>query len=393
MAAIAAALSACRHPSPTPVAPVAPTPAVTVDAAVEAAVAPRPPTACEASWAATRRVYAAVAPRTREPGDTDEDRYDFNPNTDEESPFRACAEAPGGTWSIELATLTRPEAVGHRVEGQWALVFTGRDGARIHVRPAMTDGAAEPNFIDSIGERGRGPHALIAYDYDGDGVAEAVTVATGREHEGPSEARAQVWTVRDGAIVPYAPAAAIDADDAADVDGDGRPDLLTHLGYEAPATAPGSGFDYVLVGPLFVAHATPQGGFALDDAVALAEADRRCSPAPASVIVPVEEGQFGVDDQLTAGAIVCARLRGAPAGPMLATIRRACDRSRPGPGGERETACSATEQLLEMARRAPPVHLPPHRPTSSPSRSLGASPACPRASGDGVANVGTAGNG
>jgi len=364
MATIVAALAACHHPAPAPVAPVAPPPAITVDAAVEAAVAPRPPTACEASWAATLRVFAAVAPRTREPGDTDEDRADFNPDTDAESPFRACAAAPGGTWSIELETLTRPEAAGHRVEGQWALVFTGRDGARTAVRPAMVDGAREPNFIDSIGERGRGPHALTAFDYDGDGVSEAVTVAAGREHEGPSEARAQVWTVRDGAIVPYAPSADIDADDAADVDGDGRPDLLTHLGYEALATAPGSGFGYMLVGPLFVAHATPQGGFALDDAVALAEADRRCSPTPASVIVPVEEGRFGVDDQLTAGAIVCARLRGAPAGPMVATIRRACGRSRPGPGpdGEREMACGATEHLLEMARRAPPVRLPPHRP-------------------------------
>ena len=358
MAAIVAALAACQHPSPQPAAP-RPAPVAAVDGGADAAVAPRPLTACEASWAATLRVFAGVPPRARAPEDTDDDRPDIDPRADEESPFRACAAAPGGTWSLELETLSRPEAAGHRVEGRWALVFTGRDGARLTVRPAMADGAAEPNFIDSLGERNRGPHSLAACDYDGDGTPEAVTVATGREHEGPSEARAQVWTVHDGAIVPYAPAAALDADDAEDVDGDGRPDLLTHLGYEASATAAGSGFEYVLAGPLFVAHATPQGGFALDDAVALAEAERRCSPAPASVIVPVEEGQFGVDDALTAGAIVCARLRGAPAGTTVATVRRACGRSQPGPDGARTFACNATEQLVEMARRAPPLRLPP----------------------------------
>jgi hypothetical protein len=355
------ALLGC-HPSPT--ARVAPAPVVAPVVAPVATVAIVPPSperaACEASWAATLRAMGSVPARVREPDEVGADQGEFDPSADAESPLRTCLPSPSGTWSLALESLRRPDPREHRVEGRWALVFTRPDGQRLTAYPDFEGRAAgTPSFVDAMGELSRGPAALVAFDYDGDHVPEAVTVTAEHEHEGPSDSRAQVWTVRDGAVVPYAPAAVIDAHDVRDVDGDGRPDLLTSLGYEAPATSRGSQFDYILSGPSFMEHSTAQGGFATDDAAALAEADRLCSPAPSSVIVP-SEGDFGIDDERTTRAVICARMRGAAAAPIEAAIRRACARSRRDASGQRREACNAPAQLLEMARRTPPLRLPPH---------------------------------
>jgi hypothetical protein len=351
------------HVAPAPVVAPVVAPAVTPAAAVT--VTPPAPerAACEASWSATLQAMASLAARVREPDEVGADQGEFDPRADAESPLRTCLPSAAGTWSLVLESLTRPDPRQHRVEGRWALVFTRPDGQRLTAYPDFAGRAAgTPSFVDSMGELSRGPASLVAFDYDGDHVAEAVTVTAEHEHEGPSDARAQVWTVRDGAIVPYAPAAAIDASDVRDVDGDGRPDLLTSLGYEAPATSRGSQFDYILLGPAFMAHATAQGAFAIDDPAALSEADRLCSPAPSSVIVP-SEGDFGVDDEQTTRAVICARMRGAAAAPIAAAIRRACARSQRDAAGQRREACNAPAQLIAMARRTPPLHLPPRAAT------------------------------
>lgn len=361
------ALAGCvRRPVAPPPANACPLPPRPV-----AAAAPSPPRSqspCERSYAATVARLRELPPVPLEPGEspeTVEGRYDTILSA--ESPFRFCHASPRGTWSVEAESLRRWRPAGsvdteisHDYAGRWALVFTTPDGRRAVAHPEPdprgTYNADATNIIVVSGLVGIIPRRFASFDYDGDGIPEVASVIATHQHEAPHYARAQVWTVRDGHAVSYAPAQGIAAVDVEDVDEDGRPDLITHLGYEAESGGRGSGFGYHLVGPRFAAHATAAGAFATDDPAAIAAARRACPPRTGSVIVRVEGGS-GVRDVETAQAIVCARLRGAPSEPIVREVRRACAPRRDPPGAEPRAMCDNPEILIEWARRAPPLRL------------------------------------
>lgn len=312
------------------------------------AEAPRAP--CERARDATRR---AIADAPRPPPDEPVD--EFLASARDLPPYRFCHETPHGSWALELSDLTRRADEGHDLVGQWSLVFTAPDGARRAVRPEADPRAvalrAGYNLVPGTFQ-GIVPDVSAAGDLDGDGVPEVVSVSVGYQNEGPTYRRVQVWTVRDGRIAPYPPAAAIEADGVEDRDGDGRPDLLTRLGYSERTSLGGSGFEAVFVGPQFVAHATTTGTFSTDDDAARTDLLRRCGPPRASVVVRGHAGT--VDCNATAEAIICARVFGGSATPILNELRVACAPSRPAPADD-ESPCDQGEILEAWARREPPV--------------------------------------
>ncbi len=182
------------------------------------------------------------------------------------------------------------------------------------------------------------------FDFDGDGVRELLV---GVEHGGATGTTAETssaWTYREGAIVPYEPPRADggplrrDAGafalpnfaDTDDVDHDGRPDLLTRGGYEESATVRAGGPKLVmLVPPLFVLHALPDGSFTTSDDVAKKHLAQACLGAgPLEDLFQRSRGDdFDRDgfDQELAKAVVCDRARGRSEAEVLGVLRTWCN--------------------------------------------------------------------
>jgi len=221
------------------------------------------------------------------------------------------------------------------------------DGAR--------DGSApEPNLEWSEARRVV-PLAPTFFDFDGDGDVEAIVVMQTEElsESGLSHTarRGRVWSASGkGVIVPYPPARDIIVEDVRDIDGDGRPDLLTRSPYAGSAVVRcGSEEPYPVVGPLLVAHALGGGTFATGDAVAAAAARRECPAPPPKILRPDAAVAGAIDLVASARNVACARLWGAPAAPLIAAIASAC---HPTPGA----VCAPCDEpdLLERWARVPP---------------------------------------
>jgi hypothetical protein len=169
-------------------------------------------------------------------------------------------------------------------------------------------------YVDEGGRASLGPpmswstiEDVRAFDYDGDGVAELLVSATRANENGISEHLpfetpiAAVWNVRDGVVAAYAPAASVVVRSFSDVDGDGRPDLITtrDFGFHA---FDGDVTVYDFDGPEWVAHALPDGTFSFADDVASSYVKRSC-----------EDASLPKSDAIgLVHAAACARLRGEP---------------------------------------------------------------------------------
>jgi len=321
---------------------------------------PRPPAdvgtlVCAAAQASLRRLVDALPPV--EPNE--EERANRHTLLDADAAFHTCHTTPHGTWSLELTALGRTEEGSSEWRGRWALVFTNPAGQRRVTQPAPDahDEALVAGFNLMLSNYvSIYPSQAVAWDYDGDGAPEFVTVLRTRRHEAPSFSVAQVWTVRDGQIVPYPPAAHLAATEVEDGDHDGRPDLVTHLGYASLSGSRGSGFEYNFLGPRFLAHATTRGEFSTDDAAARDFARQACAPLRGSIVVEhTDLSGHPVDDRSTAHAIVCARMYGTDADAIVPVVQRACAPRDPSP--EAEPRCDNVELLEDWARRPPPFRL------------------------------------
>lgn len=188
----------------------------------------------------------------------------------------------------------------HAGLGAWGLVveqtdWNGRDFDCGVLLEGVEFGMVAPHFraralyVDERGRASIGPllswstlEDVRAFDYDGDGVAELLVSATRSNEEGLNEHFpfqthfGVVWAVRDGAVVAYAPSASIVIRSFSDVDGDGRPDLITTRGVSVE-TDDGDVTSYTLEGPEWAAHALPSGKFSFDDSVATSHIRRFCA--------------------------------------------------------------------------------------------------------------------
>jgi hypothetical protein len=141
-----------------------------------------------------------------------------------------------------------------------------------------------------------------------DGAATVGITLLSVDHEGPRVLRGELWhgpiasgaASAPGTFIENDPnAAGLGATGFADVDGDGRLDVL----YGAPFSASvvgDDGADHQVDGPTFVAHALADGTFSSSDAVAKDAASCACPERP-------NFDALGADGDLV-GAIACARV-------------------------------------------------------------------------------------
>jgi hypothetical protein len=158
-------------------------------------------------------------------------------------------------------------------------------------------------------------NAPTYFDFDGDGDPE-VLVSGSVDEEGYNPGFLEIWTFKDGAVVPYAPAQGIVFDVVTDVDDDGRPDLVTRGPFASVEADSALGGTYPIAPLLFAAHSKPGGAFVQGDAAAIAFAKKECGPA-----VPL---QFTTFDEDGAKAIVCARLYGTTTEAAMKVLDAQC---------------------------------------------------------------------
>ena len=166
-------------------------------------------------------------------------------------------------------------------------------------------------------------------DFDGDGEPEVIASGSLNE-EGYNPTFHEIWTFKEGAVVPYAPARGIVFDDVIDIDDDARPDLLTRGPYAKIEVNNGLGGSNPIAPLLFAAHSKVGGTFVQGDAAAMAYAAKECGPAK-----PL---QFAAFDEDAAKAIVCARLHGITAAAV---------------GQAMSAQCSSYVEIVEEAGQCP----------------------------------------
>lgn len=267
-------------------------------------------------------------------------------------------------WAI-VPEIARLDPGGARLEGRYALVRYGPGGARAYVYPAIPTGdgnavSEQPvNFVHDPSDSVVTVAAPVLYDYNGDGESEVALVAQSDEHESATRTTGRVWTFTEGGVFLYERAAHLNVSAARDVDRDGRPDLLTHGPYEDDTESCGSGFTQEVEGPLFVAHALPDGSFSTTDQVALGALRTACPSRPAQLVPPPGDAGMSFEIAQPARNVVCARVWGATEAEVTAMIRRECtdEPLSDEPDAQRCNRCVDAELLGRWARVTPPARL------------------------------------
>jgi hypothetical protein len=199
------------------------------------------------------------------------------------------------------------------------------------------------SVIQSSGFGERYISALVFGDIDGDGDPE-VFVSGGYNQEGPDPVWGRVFTFKNGAIRDYAPG--FEVRGAADVDHDGRLDLMTPGPYATIKAKWNGVYAYALIGGVFTAHALAGGTFSMTDAVAKSGLLKEC-PRKA----PLAIGQsFDIDQ--TSHDIVCARAWGATEAEIRSALAKGCKSwDDADPNG-------CPKVFLAVAKVTPPTTLP-----------------------------------
>ena len=272
-----------------------------------------------------------------------------------------CKETAHGVWAIELSML---EIGAGQMSARWSLVHINSSGARVSVTPEVTSTLgpspvkarpSDPNILWTEARRVL-PTAPVLFDYDGDGEFEAIVVVETTEvHESGwsfHTRQGRVWTVRGDAVELYPPARAVTVEEARDVDGDHRPDLLTHGPYAELTTIKcGSDESYPVYGPLLLGHALANGTFSFSDSQAISFAKRECASPPSKFLVAERARPEIVDFGVSARSIACARLWDVPASRMNAEIATRCLARDPCP------TCDDSELLSRWVSLPPPLRL------------------------------------
>jgi len=267
-----------------------------------------------------------------------------------------------GAWGVVVGDLA---VDADEIGGRWTLVHAANGKARQGFTPDTTTtfGGAGPeqpaprqNLTWSAAKRSV-PVTPTLFDFDGDGQPEAVVIVETTEtmESGRSFTvrRGRIWSAGTDGIQPYAPARNFAIEDVRDVDGDGRPDLITHEPYAAFATVTcGSEDPYPVSGPALLVHSLPDGSFSWSDLVAAEFARKDCPSLPKPVVVVSRAVKFAA----SARHVACARLWGARPIDLIAEIAKRCAKTTlPCPD------CDDRALLERWARFPAPVSLSPPR--------------------------------
>ena len=180
-----------------------------------------------------------------------------------------CYAGVKGAWAFPVGPWHR-ERNGVGDEASWQLVYLDPDGKR------FTSLDTQGNQWSADGEGNLSTSLEGVHDFDGDGVAEVALHTSGYASiDGWHDSGPMLYSVKDGAIVRWDPVTGRRVLGSMDADHDGRVDLLLDAGV-LPRTVTGAA-RYEL------AHALPDGTFALDDEVTRAFLHGQCNlPWPSS---------------------------------------------------------------------------------------------------------------
>jgi hypothetical protein len=208
-----------------------------------------------------------------------------------------CMDAGSGLWALT------PGAFRVTSEDGWS---TGYLEATLTWLPHIGTTASVPMRSEWQFDNFSTHDAKIAavFDLDHDGVPEVFVQHSNWNHEAPDTSRITIHSARDGRITeyPHTPEAPLAV---ADIDGDGRPDLLLQSPWGFVDRCGHAGIDHS--GPSAAAHALPNGRFAFDDKATRAWLRSQC--------VAPEEG--ALPDVLE---IACARLAGLDPEAIVAAL-------------------------------------------------------------------------
>lgn len=209
----------------------------------------------------------------------------------------------------------------------------------------------------------RAPSSLDvgAFDFDGDGQDELLS----------SFGSSKILTVKGDQVVPYPPADRLAFRKVADIDEDGRPDLVLDNPYWVPvdelgcAKPGGSGVINLVVEISMVARSMPDGTFSTSDPKAAEILKQECPEMPKSIVVKDATGHF--DNQQIRRNIVCARVHGASAQKVVSALDAGCkwpgsatddcDALFAARDGRPTSVCAGRDHLVSWAKLAPPVTL------------------------------------
>lgn len=319
--------------SPAPVAPVAVV--ARADAATEAVVDAAP----DARPAEVRDVCAAVLARSAQV-------LAAIPSTnawrEQLQTFGRCVRTTRGAWAIVLDELRPIADAEGAYEGTWAIVHVDDAGREVRA----TRGGTWRDYMNAELQ------SMALFDYDGDGEQELLWSVHTNVNEGPDLHASGVTTFARGAIAAFANTAEVSPTAFADVDSDGRPDLVGSAPYVGEGDDSPSGFSYNMNGPSLLWRSLPNGAFARDDAAAQQYARRAC-PARVNTV-------FARTGEIEAStAVVCARLWGVAPAAVHAAINRRCESvaeaesTRP----SRRARCGDVRVLHRWVDLAPPLRL------------------------------------
>lgn len=264
---------------------------------------------------------------------------------EELGPSRGCFTAPGGAWAFMLGGV-RVDPV-HTLVASWSIRFFGANGGAWSLRE-------RPGFDRTLAK------IAGAFDYDGDGRGEAIVEPTVWGTD-TFEGRGQwhMYTARGASVMRYAPAVAVEPfTGVADVDLDGRPDLIDDQTLSTPAgCGPDGG---TLDGPTLVIHSLPDGSFSRDDRIARAFAARQC-PSPPAGLTSID-GEDGLAQAWF--DVTCARLWGASAESVVQALVVALQR----PGSRLTDTCESFRTLTRAATQHPPLRLTTADVSAPPTR-------------------------
>jgi len=272
-----------------------------------------------------------------------------------------CVETPRGAWGLTIGALT---ATGDAIGGRWSIVHVDPAGKRVSVFPDATfavggggqESVTQNQNLEWSGTMRIVPAAPVLFDFDGDGSPEAVVVVridvVQESGNSVRVLRGRVWTAREGKVTLYGPARELIVEEIQDVDGDGRPDIITHVPYADTTTIQcGSEDAYPVYGPILLAHSLADGTFARADTQAVLFAKRACAILPSPALVDERDRPQIIDFATSARNIACARLWGSDKGALVSEIAARCH-----PINECST-CDDKAMLERWANMDPPLRI------------------------------------
>jgi hypothetical protein len=230
-----------------------------------------------------------------------------------------CVPGPGGRWELAVTDLAssplseeRDGGTGERITGRFAFAFVDGAGRALVGPPRAFEHRRAEDWWSSDLVDVRGHH-----DLDGDGREELFVWIGRAEYEATPRGEVLVLTARDGAVAPFAPAqVGVPIDEVEDVDGDGRPDLVSCTPY--CGVSPWGASPVPAGGPRNVFRSLPGGAFSSTDPLVLARLRAAC-PARPERFLPQRPGETGYEEALT--AVSCARMWGVATDEIVRAIR------------------------------------------------------------------------